>query len=722
MSPEGPLSPDPQHDGGPPGPQLPLVAAVLATAVVVLVLGLVGQALVPLSLPLLRALALTLGLAIAVVGALRGPRPWQVAVALVAWAAMWFCVAPAQLLLCLALLLAALVSAGVLWSFAITLAALDIAYHVSSQTAGFLERITGPLHLGWYASGLPVLLACLSAMVVPPARRSLVGALALVAAWVLYLALRGWLPLGDLSHMCWWQAGWAAAAGTALALTIRPSGRPLGAGALSLSAALLAAVTLLLASPPAGISSPLRVGIWHGEQVGTWDAPDWDHLGLELNTAHFGALTAYLHTLGWTTRDIGPEVSPSDLSGLDIVLVVTPRRLSDATIAALHSFVRDGGGLLVAGDHTAMFGIREPINRLLAPSGIVLNDDTALHLREGWQGSLDLIGDAWRFADQPPQFMAYGVGASLTVPPTADVLAIGQACLADGPAAKPKDAGRLGNYAFDRGERLGGLPLIALARVGRGRIMAWGDTSPLQTLALRTSLPFCRRMIALAAGVKHWYATPISQSLTGPIAVVDAGHANAFDLRGVSGDSIDGLFLGLLRAGYVPFVESGEAFTSLLPKAHLAAVIAPHAPFTPPEVAAVRDMLERGGTLILACGWQERPAALPLLNLVGLDVDSVPLGPVPYLDETPPGPWQRQPRFCDAWPLNLPTTTSAVPLYGIDLGGHRRILIAEAHVGRGRAIVVADPAFFTDRNLEGRSEVWSPNADLVRSMLDGGSR
>ena len=146
----------------------------------------------------------------------------------------------------------------------------------------------------------------------------------------------------------------------------------------------------------------------------------------------------------------------------------------------------------------------------------------------------------------------------------------------------------------------------------------------------------------------------------------------------------------------------------------LAAVIAPHAPFTAPEVAAVRGMLDRRGTLLLACGWQERPAALPLLRMVGLDVDSVPLGPVPYLDEAPPGPWQSQPRFCDAWPLDLPAT--AVPLYGIDLGGHRRILAARV----GRAIVIGDPSFFADRNLEGRGEVWSPNADLVRSMLGAG--
>jgi hypothetical protein len=779
---------------------MPRSVGVLSLVLAVLALGLLAQAIAPLSLPPLRAAALTLGLAVAIVYALAAPvAAWQALLAALAWGSLWVCTTPPQLLLCLAAMLGALAPAkakapAALWSFAMVLAAIDVLYHASSPVAGLLERVTpvlvgrlsltGPLSLGWYASGLPVLIACFAAMAAAGLnRRSLVAALALIVVWLVYINLRGRLPLHDLGDLYWWQAGWVAVAGVVLVFALRsrrtdepPPRRPRLLGVIGVAAALLAGLLCSAVLRPPVIppypslrsGQALRVGLWHGDQVGTWRPSDWQHLGIELNSAHFGALSAYLRALGWEPRDLGPEVTPKDLTDLDVALVVTPRRLSDATVAAFHDFVRRGGGLLVAGDHTDMFGIRGPINRLLGPSGIILVDDTALHLREGWQGSFNLIGDAWWLSDRPAQTLAYGVGASLQVPSFAQVLAVGQAALADGPNPAAKDTNRLGNYAYDPGERLGGLPLIASARVGRGSITAWGDTSPLQTLSLHTSLYFCRHMIALAArparpalppaatvvllvllvvaiiasaasgnssravaplliaaflGLAatgpHRETAQARQALTGRLALVDVGHANGFDARGVSGDSIDGLFLGLLRAGYVPLAESGAAFRNLLAKADLAAVIAPAAPFSAPEVAALGQMMSRGGTLLLACGWRERPTALPLLSALGMDLRPVPLGPVPYLDESPPGPWQSQQRFCDAWPLNLPAGTRASALYETEVGGRRWVLVAQVPVGRGRAIVIADPGFFTDRNFEARTSLWEPNLRFFRSLLSG---
>ena len=183
---------------------------------------------------------------------------------------------------------------------------------------------------------------------------------------------------------------------------------------------------------------------------------------------------------------------------------------------------------------------------------------------------------------------------------------------------------------------------------------------------------------------------------------------------------MDGLYLNLMRAGYLPVsVPRGLAGFSAGAGIEAVIVIAPKRPLGPAERNALLDLADKGGLVLVAAGAREETFTRDLLAAAGLKLRPIALGPVPYLDSSTPGPWTDQPRFSDAWPLEIDPTGSAHSLYGVELGGRSWDIVAEAPHGRGRILVIADPRFFCDMNLEAIGTYWKPNIDLLRKLLSG---
>ena len=72
------------------------------------------------------------------------------------------------------------------------------------------------------------------------------------------------------------------------------------------------------------------------------------------------------------------------------------------------------------------------------------------------------------------------VGASLELSGNAGPLLVGRYAFSDAGIRENVMGSLLGNYHYDRGERLGDVTLVATATHGRGRVVVWGDTSAFQ--------------------------------------------------------------------------------------------------------------------------------------------------------------------------------------------------------------------------------------------------
>ena len=356
-------------------------------------------------------------------------------------------------------------------------------------------------------------------------------------------------------------------------------------------------------------------------------------------------------------------------------------------------------------------------------------------------------------------------------------LLIGRAAFADGPNPEDPSGNHIGDYTQRPGEPIGGLALVAWAPVGRGRLVACGDTSIFQSLSLKTSHSFVRHLVEFAAAgassggpsgraslwglleaallgllglFAFWSAGgsgPLARAMV-PLAfaaaiatasfsaraaiecfnavpgsraaVVDVSHANAFDPRGATTTAWTGstsiscgrdIFPSTLRADW-PGACGGAGVEAAI-------VIAPTRFIRRDERDAMLDLADRGGLVLIASGARQEPFTRDVLAAAGLKLRPVALGPVPYLDSSSPGPWTNQPRFSDTWPLEIDPAGPARSLYGVDLGGRGWDIVAEATRGRGRILVIADPRFFSDPNLEAIGTFWRPNIDLLRQLLGG---
>jgi len=135
--------------------------------------------------------------------------------------------------------------------------------------------------------------------------------------------------------------------------------------------------------------------------------------------------------------------------------------------------------LLVLGDHTDVFGLMQGFNTLLDAFGIQFRFDSAYHVRETWRGSQVAAPDAvaWGWDAENP---SVAVGASLELSGPARPLLTGRYGFSDAGVRENYVGSFLGNYSYDRGEKLGDVVLVATATRGRGRVVAWGDTSAFQ--------------------------------------------------------------------------------------------------------------------------------------------------------------------------------------------------------------------------------------------------
>jgi hypothetical protein len=511
-------------------------------------------------------------------------------------------------------------------------------------------------------------------------------------------------------------------------------------------------------SPPEPVEKKTIVFYTQGSL--DWKTPRFGSYG-QRSGGMFGLLPAYLNKVGFKTRMID-AVAPSALFDADVLVMINlNKKLDRKELFTLFNYVRNGGGLLLLGDHTNLGGLMYNFNQILRVVPIKFKFDSAMPSRYTWDFLMDIRPHAITNGFKTELSQSWWVGASLACEPPAVPLVIGKYCYSDRGYKDNVKKAYLGNRRFDYYEQLNDVVLAAYAQYGKGKVMVCGDTSAFHNTTFMTTYPFVVNtfdvlsrsyrevryipqnvlkvvlglsiiglaimffagtpntiipvtLITLLCSIVSFsgYAERHMQTKEVPfnrlnVAFVDFSHKGRFDLMSWEDDSIGGLRNNLLRNGYFPLLLK-DFDTEKLLQAKLLVMIAPTQPFTEREVAAVKEFVKGGGNLLLSVGWEETGASLPLLESFDLMIDSIPLG------------WGKsnykktEVLFHEAWPVVFDKSNKEVEVICKLLDFPT--IVSKKH-GKGVITVIGDSYFLLNENLEGSKKYNLPNIFLLRDLL-----
>ena len=227
-------------------------------------------------------------------------------------------------------------------------------------------------------------------------------------------------------------------------------------------------------------------------------SPTHDVLGM-YSDGMFGTIDDYLRCFGAEPR-FG-MLSPESLEWADVVFLINPPRVFGPEESEwLRAFLRRGGGLLCAGDHTCTDAIRDPINALTEDVGIRLRCDSAVAFQRHWLDAMRFLAHPVNQGFDRQEHAQVWIGASLQVRgPHAFPLLVGSNAFSDAPDFET--AGFLGDLTYNVGERMGDIVVAAGAEPpAGGRLIVFGDTSMLQNTAASASWMYLQRALLWLSG------------------------------------------------------------------------------------------------------------------------------------------------------------------------------------------------------------------------------
>lgn len=476
-----------------------------------------------------------------------------------------------------------------------------------------------------------------------------------------------------------------------------------------------------------------------------------------------GATLWYFEERGYTIEILDDTNTTSVKDALQdaaVFIIANPKNpLPYEDCQSIHAFVKNGGGLLVLGEHTNMMVNavdfqrgHHPLNDVLEPTGIRVLTDTAEWTHAHWQSSQEFLPHTVVRGLNPAKVRTGSVGASLSLTGSAFPIIVGRYAFSDDP--NPLEPGYLGNREFDSGEHMGDIVLAAGDTYGEGRVLVFGDTSygfnealPSTWKLMENSITFLTSenkpqylnwaafifftgtliLWALVGAGKEimgatilfiavliaalFIASAVSVSVDVPqmktdsVAWIDASHLNRVNLSGYQENSIDGLTKNLLRNHYLPLFMDD---TAQLKEGRILIIIAPTRGYSSREVKDIRTFVENGGFLLMSVGAGEKDGAQSLLRTFEMDIADVPLGPVPWIIEThgttpqiAPEDLEKywhEPKFMEVYPVGCsnPLKSYASLTY---LGKTYDLIISKQY-GKGMVVLIGDSRFLLDENLE----------------------
>lgn len=407
-----------------------------------------------------------------------------------------------------------------------------------------------------------------------------------------------------------------------------------------------------------------------------------------------GAIKPYLENMGGlvdTLNSTDPRSLKDALKDADIlVLLNLNHALSSSDLQSIQEYVKNGGGLLLFGEHTSMFvpdedfaSGRDYLNEVLDPTGIRINPDTADYILDHW------LYAAVALPHVVTRDLGFGlttssVGASLNLSGTARPLIIGRFAFSDRP--NQTQPGHLGDRLYERGEKLGDLTIAACDTYGKGKVLVFGDTSyifnnelpfrygliynsaswlvsresgyaahigwafallilaffailfrkhrPRITLQFLICIAFAVAFsLVISAGIND-FMIKAPQESEADVAWIDHTHLNQFNSENYQDDGIAGLTLNLFRNGFLPQVQQTKKCISDISNGSVSIIIAPNEHYTAKEASEYKEFVESGGLLIISAGYRSASPMDLILKSFGLQIGELPLGSFPWIEET----------------------------------------------------------------------------------------
>jgi len=513
-----------------------------------------------------------------------------------------------------------------------------------------------------------------------------------------------------------------------------------------------------------------------------WLKPKHGDYG-RLSIGMYGMIPDYLESLGAKVI-VSPDLSAKDLKDASVVAFFFPNKdWEPGQVERVQKFVEDGGSMLVLGEHTThesnepVYGDRADtrFNDLLQGlakdkkgpghpwTDMYVPFNSATFEIGGWLQSYEQISHPTYLGlrDDRNQ-LGVVIGASVVARFPAEPYIVGRWGYND-PGDDGSSAAMMGNHRYDPGERLGDILLAAEQKVGKGKVIAFGDTSGFTNgitfgahvytsrfwayLAddQSTGHPIWRQVLGLLAvlglaGVI--LIRPAERTIAAAVLAMAAALTMCISISYVSAEQLpDGRGKGLNKLAYITssqlessseeswrpdgtmglgmnFMRNGYLTLALpemtrqrLERAGIVVCVGPQRQFTSAQCDMIEEFVKNGGIFILTAGYECREAAEPLLKPFGFYIGNKPddFGNAP-----PPEPmghfkspyinlgdYMPHVRFHAAWPIGyLGKDYEAAGVRVIAFGPKNLPVMMKRKFGNGTFVLVGDTGFVMNKNLE----------------------
>lgn len=525
---------------------------------------------------------------------------------------------------------------------------------------------------------------------------------------------------------------------------------------------LLCALTLILSNNYSLATGKIKKATFYANGLMDFSVPNDSMLGTG-KTGMFG-----LFKLGLEKSGIQVDVQncfPKTREDSDLFVIINPTSLPEGASEALLSYLKSGGNVLVLGDHTDISGSMGVLNELLLPLGLEFYFDSGFPLSRSWKSTYEnfdhyhvLNGDKLNIASR------LSTGATLGIhSPLWEIVVSGRYFFGDNGNRLNTENAFLGDYSYQRGERMGDLPLVVQRAYGRGKVMVFGDTSTFQNVAISDGWPFISEIMTKFEDSKEFmsmfYLTSVmlllnlcicwelhcpvvvmtvlavlnmfnyyrggvlsSGSFTFPdipkVAVLKGMH-NRFTEDYWESNSVMGLCISTYRAGLWPFKSESMKDALSVPGVKAFIFIEPMRTFSKSEI---KEILETGishpGTVVIfSIGPNSYAANKKFYDTIGVRVKDMVLGTVPIHDKKKMRDFFTQAykeiQFSRAFPLELKHEREWEVLYQY----LEYPLIIQRNINNARFVIISDPEFLWDRTLESEMEGWPANIKFYKNIL-----
>jgi len=503
--------------------------------------------------------------------------------------------------------------------------------------------------------------------------------------------------------------------------------------------------------------------VLYGKGYVDWNKPEHGHYGFNAR-GKYGLLLELLAALG-ARPVVSEDLADPDLAGADVVVLIHPiAPWTGDQLERLWGYVEQGGSLLLLGEHTTRDRDGSSrFNEVLRPTRLRVPFDSAIMAVSGWRHSYERLahpGIAALGGDR--NRVGITVGASVMARWPASPLLAGTWGWNDiGDVGHGGQRAMLGDWRYNTGERLGDVLLAGEQKIGRGRIVVFGDTTGFYNGVCERSHVFISRLLAdLAARGGKARATwrrwgsiacagllvamlvrrrsaaevvlvALGMSLSAlacahlseervarllpdgtrqtpnNLAYIDATHLDRYSDELWAQEGLAGLRQTLNRNGYLALELPAFTRARLL-RAGVLISIAPARAFSVPDRQLVREFVEQGGVFISTVGYEERQPSATLWAELGFGWGASSTNrpnarePQPLGHTSAPyldaGGYLCQMDFRAAWPVAVIAEEAHVIARGVD----GLPIAAWRRIGKGKVLVIGDSGFALNQNLERR--------------------